>query len=261
MGLTDKQLADLIWQAWQTGDVIGDLPEDAKPHSRAHAYAVQAELERHSSAPRAGWKIAATSAAGQKHINVDGPLAGRILAEKVLAAGATASLAGNRMLVAEPEFAFRFGQAVPSRGTPYSTDEVMALVSDLHLAIELPDSRFEDFTIVGAPALIVDNACARDLVLGAAVTADWRGIDLSRHEVRCTVGARYTRDGIGSNVLGDPRDALTWCVNELSALGVEIAAGEFITTGTCAIPLEIEVGDQVTADFGLLGQISVTLTS
>ena len=67
-----------------------------------------------------GWKIAATSEAGQKHINVDGPMAGRILAETVIADGGTASMAGNEMRVAEPEFAFRMRTDLPARSAPYT---------------------------------------------------------------------------------------------------------------------------------------------
>ena len=260
MALTEKDAADMIWQAWQAREVLPGLPEPAKPHTRAAGYAIQTHFEARSNAPRAGWKIAATSAAGQTHINVDGPIAGRLLAEKMLSSGAEVSLSGNRMRVAEPEFAFRFGRIVPARGQAYSTAEVMDCVSDLHLTLELPDSRFEPFTAVGGPTLIADNACARELVVGPAVTADWRDLDLSKHAVHCTVGTRYTREGIGANVLGDPRTALAWCVNELSALGIDIAAGELVTTGTSAIPLEIEPGDHVTADFGDLGHVSVTLT-
>lgn len=48
-----------------------------------------------------------------------------------------------------------------------------------------------------------------------------------------------------------------WHVNELSSLGVPINAGEFVTTGTCMAPLAVVAGDQVTADFGTLGTISV----
>ena len=44
-----------------------------------------------------GWKIAATSAAGQAHIRVNGPLAGRLLSGQIDAEGATLSLDGNRM--------------------------------------------------------------------------------------------------------------------------------------------------------------------
>ena len=78
--------------------------------------------------------------------------------------------------------------------------------------------------------------------------------------VECTVGQRYARDGVGSNVLGDPRAALTWCVNEVSSLGIDIHAGEVITTGTCAIPLEIEAGDHVKIDYGPFGRIGIRLT-
>ena len=37
-------------------------------------------------------------------------MAGRLLAERVVAEGATVALKSNRMRVAEPEFAFRMGQ-------------------------------------------------------------------------------------------------------------------------------------------------------
>lgn len=261
MSRTPEEAAALIWQHWEDGTVLDHLPAPSRPHTRAAGYAIQAHLERFSAHPRAGWKIAATSTAGQNHINVDGPLAGRLLAEKIHAPGAEVSMAGNRMAVAEPEFAFRFGDALPARGNDYTVEEVLAAVASLHLAIELPDSRFSDFTAVGGPSLIADNACTRDLVVGPAVSADWRGLDLSTHAVRCTVGTRYTRDGVGANVLGDPRAALAWCVNEISALGIDIRSGEIVTTGTCAVPLEIEPGDHVTADFGTLGTISVKLTA
>ena len=260
MSRTPEEAAALIWQHWEDGTVVDQLPEPSKPRTRAAGYAIQAHLERFSEHPRAGWKIAATSEAGQNHINVDGPLAGRLLAEKIHSPGAEVSMAGNRMAVAEPEFAFRFGDGLPARGKEYSQEEVLAAVASLHLAIELPDSRFSDFTAVGGPSLIADNACARDLVIGPPVSADWRGLDLAAHPVHCKVGARYTRDGVGANVLGDPRLALAWCVNEISALGIDIRPGEVVTTGTCAVPLEIQPGDHVNADFGVLGQISVQLT-
>ncbi len=254
-----RQVCDLIWGHWQAGTVMSDLPPSVKPATRAEGYAAQAGLEACSAQPRAGWKIAATSVAGQRHIGVDGPLAGRLLAEKLLPGGATVSIATNRMRVAEPEFAFRFGQKVPARKDPYSVDEVLAMVSSLHLSIELPDSRFADFVSVGEASLIADNACARELVVGPEVSADWRALDLGAHQVHARVGSRYSRDGIGANVLGDPRIALVWCVNEVSGMGIDIHPGEIVTTGTCVVPLELEPGDRIEADFGVLGEISVSI--
>ena len=152
-----QSAADFIWDLWQQGEVAGDLPAGLKPATRAEGYAIQACLDRRSAQPRFGWKIAATSTAGQRHIGVDGPLAGRILAERVRPDGARASIAKNRMRVAEPEFAFRLGRALPPRDAPYTTEDVMEAVETLHLAIVLPDSRFAAFAKVGGPTLIVGD--------------------------------------------------------------------------------------------------------
>jgi hypothetical protein len=75
--------ADLLWDCWQNGRRLQSIPEEVRPQTRDEGYAVQATLERRSAAPLFGWKIAATSIAGQKHINVTGPLAGRLLHERV----------------------------------------------------------------------------------------------------------------------------------------------------------------------------------
>lgn len=254
-----QKVCETIWRLWQHGDVSEALPQELAPASRAEGYAIQAGLEVHSAAPRYGWKIAATSAAGQQHIGVDQPLAGRLLAERIIEDGGTVSIADNRMRVAEPEFAFRFAHDIAPREAAYEVADVMAAVGDLHLCLELPDSRFRDFAAVGGPSLIADNACARDLVVGTAVEADWRARDLSAHQVHADVQGRYTREGIGSNVLGDPRLALAWLVNEVTSLGITLREGELVTTGTCAIPLEIEPGDVVIADFGDFGSVSVRI--
>lgn len=254
-----SQAADLIWCLWQTGEVADALPAELRPTTRAQGYAIQAHLERYTKKPLVGWKIAATSKAGQGHIGVDGPLAGRLLAEICHACGATLSIAHNRMRVAEPEFAFTLARDLAPRARPYTQAEVMAAVADLHLTIELPDSRFADFARVGGPSLIADNACTRELVIGPKVTAPWRDVDLASHKVSARVGNRYSREGIGHNVLDDPRLALTWIVNELSGLGLTLAKGQLVTTGTCMAPLEIAAGDHVVADYGVLGTIDVNV--
>jgi 2-keto-4-pentenoate hydratase len=249
--------AETIWQLWQRGEAGSDLPSGLKPTTRAEGYQIQACLERRSAAARAGWKIAATSLAGQQHIGVDGPLAGRVLAERVLPVGTRVSLAGNRMRVAEPEFAFRMARQLPPRREAYMVDEVMAAVGALHLAIELPNSRFIDFARVGGPTLIADNACAHELIVGPAVAGGWRAIDLAAHKVKARVRNRADRHGIGANVLGDPCLALTWIANELSALGIGLAVNEVVTTGTCMVPVELLPGDHIRFDYGALGALDL----
>lgn len=248
--------AALLWNLWQSGEVIDSLPPASRPTTRQEGYAIQALVETRSARPLFGWKIAATSAAGQKHIGVSGPLSGRLLAERAFPDGTTLIFGHNRMRVAEPEFAFRFGDDIRPREAPYAVDEVLARVDTLHPAIEIPDSRFADFVHAGEAQLIADNACAHEFVLGDAAPESWRAIDLAAHPVRAMIAGRITRDGSGRNVLGDPREALTWLVNEATALGQTLKADQVVTTGTCMVPLPILPGDAVTADFGPIGRVS-----
>ena len=241
---------------WRAGTKLQNLDTSMRPNNRAEGYAIQGALTKHSTGRLFGWKIAATSAAGQKHINVSGPLAGRIFTEKVVADGGTASMKGNEMRVGEAEFAFRFSRDLPPRPDPYTVQEVLGAVGALHPAIEIPDSRFADFVSAGEAQLIADNACAHLFVLGDPTPADWRARDLIEERPVVTLrGAKHI--GHGKNVLGDPRVALAWCVNELRALGITLRAGEVITTGTCCTPLPIQAGDIFAADFGELGKVSV----
>lgn len=245
---------------WREGRHADTLPPGLCPRSRAEGYAIQALIEEQGLGRRRGWKVAATSAAGQAHINVDGPLAGRLLASRVVAEGVPLPLRANRMRVAEVEFAFRMGRSLPPRPEPYATDAVVAAVAALHLGIEVPDSRFTDFTAVGAAQLIADNACADRFVLGPAVAAPWREADLAAHAVLGVNGKALVHEGCGGNVLGDPRIALTWLVNELGRHGITLGEGEIVTTGTCVVPVPVAPGDVVTGDYGAFGSLQVRFT-
>lgn len=261
MNQSDTQTAaTIMWQNWTQQTRIDELPESCRPNNRAEAYAIQAELARLSEQKVVGWKIAATSIAGQKHIGVDGPLAGRLLSQRVLTGGATISLEHNLMRVAEAEFVFRFRQDLPSRAQPYEVTEVLAAVESLHPGIEIPDSRFHDYVRAGGLQMIADDACASWFLLGEPTTANWREMNLVTHTVNAYKNDALAATGSGANVLGDPRVALTWIANELSAYGDGLRAGEFVTTGTCITPLPIAPGDHLRFDYGAIGLIEAILS-
>src|ERR1700716_1622180 len=156
MALDITQASELFWMSWQRGELIDNVVAKLRPRSRAEGYAIQARLEPRSSTRLAGWKIAATSEAGQEHIQVSGPLAGRILADRVFDDDALFSLAGNQMSVGEPEFVFVFGKTMIPRSRPYGVAETMLHVVDMRLGIEVPDSRFASFATAGESLLIAE---------------------------------------------------------------------------------------------------------
>jgi 2-keto-4-pentenoate hydratase len=82
-------------------------------------------------------------------------------------------------------------------------------------------------------------------------------MDLAAHRVIGRVTGRLEREGLGANVLGDPRIALTWLANEVSRHGMTLAAGQVVTTGTCLVPMDVAPGDEITMDYGDLGRVGI----
>lgn len=254
-----RAASDLLYTHWRNGTRIANLPEALRPRTRTEGYAIQAQIERFSSAPLYGWKIAATSPAGRAHIAVEQPLAGRILQERVVTAGGICPWDGNFMGVGEIEFAFRMARTLPPRAEPYSTPEVLSAVETLHPAIEIPSTRFEPFEQAGEAQLIADCACAQHFTLGEAAPESWRDMDLAAFEVWGRINDNPAQLGLGRNVLDDPRLALAWLANELSSLGLPLHAGEVVTTGACVPPMPMAPGDRIFGDFGVLGSIEITM--
>ncbi len=254
-----QQAAHLLAGAWLRGEHLPGLPDGCRPANRAQGYAVQA-LWPGVAGRVAGWKIAATSVAGQRHIHVSGPIAGPVFAQRVVDDGATVSLAANRMRVAECEIVFRFARTLAPRARAWTRDEVLAAVGTVHPGIEVPDSRFLQFERAGEAQLIADCACSNDMVLGAPVAADARMQGLASLVVQARVSDGRTPEGVGSNVLGDPVEALVWFVNEIGSAGQSVEQGQFLTTGACVPPIPVEPGQRVEADFGWLGRIAANFS-
>ena len=254
---TASRAAALLHRHWMDGTRLENLPDALRPRTRSAGYAVQAQLAPHNGSPLFGWKIAATSAAGQRHIGVDGPMAGRIFSNRVIDPNRPCPLEGNAMRLAELEFAFRMREPLPPRRRAYTVAEVMAAVDTLHLAIELPDSRYETAEAAGEAQLIADNACAHLFLLGPAAAEGWQEQDLAATGVVAVLDQDEPVHGQGRNVLGEPRLALQWLVNELCSLDLTLAAGQIVTTGTCVTPIPVRPGSRLAAEFGGLGTIAL----
>ncbi len=258
-----RQSSRLLWSSWESGEKISTLPKQCRPGSKLDAYKIQKHVTEISGSEKVGWKIAATSKAGQKHIGVTGPLAGSILKKKIKNSGAKISINDNVMKVAELEFGFRMAANLPKKGVDYKKEEVLEAVDYLVPTIEIPDSRYKDFITVGEEQLIADNACAGWLFIGTPYQKEiTTKTDLVNHRVTGYIDNEdIPIEGIGSNVLGDPVVALTWIANELTRYDRFLEKGDIVTTGTCVNPIAISNAKQIRADFGLFGEITARFSN
>lgn len=233
------------------------LPPAVQPADLEQGYQIQDIVAARDAV--AGWKVAATSLAGQNHIGIAHPIAGQLGASCVLDSAGTADMTGNLMQAAEAEFVFEFSANLPAREMSYDIDEIMACVGALRLGIELPDSRYELFAQAGAPQLIADNACANLFVLGPKIECDWRGDDLASQKISLWLDGVLATQGSGSDALGDPRCALAWLVNHVSQRRIDLFAGQFVTTGVCGEPTSVGSVSHVRVEVESYGRVEVNL--
>ncbi|MFP5022677.1 2-keto-4-pentenoate hydratase [Pseudonocardia phyllosphaerae] len=241
--------AGALWQAWTTGNRLAALPELLRPRTLAEGFAAQRRLSERAG-PSYGWKLAATAPAGQAHIGVDAPLPGPLFEVFRHTPGDVVPSDGLHMAVAEAEFAFRMGATPAPDAGP---DELRAAVAAVHCAVELPESRFDDFAAAGAPSLLADAACAGRFVLGPEIDGG-TGLDLSATPTTLSVDGG-TVTGSGAAVLGDPWAALSWLVAALPEYGLALEAGAVVTTGTTTTPVPVTAGARVRATFGADGAL------
>ncbi|MBZ5678179.1 MAG: hydratase [Acidobacteriia bacterium] len=254
----------LLAQARISHKRLPELPAAVRPKTPGEAYVVQDglidQLLAHYGGSVVGYKVACTNVTAQRQLNVDAPFCGRLLSAFFFESPARVDASKFFMRVVEAEFAFEMARDLPPISTPRSRDEIATAVKGVLPGIEIVDSRFDDWTTIGAPSLIADNACNAAWVKGRPGT-DWQSLwqtsDLATQAVRLTVNGKVAREGTGRNVLGHPLNALEWLVNSLSARGLGLKAGQFVTTGVTTEVYMAERGDRIMADFGPVGSVDL----
>jgi 2-keto-4-pentenoate hydratase len=239
------------------------LPEDCRPRDLDAAYAVQARhvagLVTEYRARPIGYKVGCTNKTAQAQLGIEAPFSG-VMLDRFMRKS-PAELPGDAlfMRVIEAEFAFRLGRDLRAAHAPFAREDVRAAIAAVVPAIEIVDSRFAEWTKVGAFSLIADQGATGYWIAGAEITA-WRDLDLPGHHVRLFVDGKASREGIGGNVLGDPLASVIWLANDLARRGGGLHAGDVVSTGTCIDVYFAAPGEQILADFGALGRVEVKFT-
>ncbi len=255
-----ERAAALLLAARRARRPIEALPDDCRPATLVEGYLAQDAFVALSGGAVAGFKIGATSAKAQAFLGIDAPFAGCVLKDDLHDSPAVLAAARFPFRLIEPEFAFRLGRDLAPRANGYTPEEVAAAVAELHPAIELVTSGLQDWRRQGVASLIADNGVNAALILGPAC-ADWRELDLPRHEVTLRVNGEPAGTGVGGNALGGPLTALAWLVDHRARRGQGVAAGQVVTTGVVTEFVELDAGDEAVADFGPLGEVRLAFTA
>jgi 2-keto-4-pentenoate hydratase len=250
--------ADVLYKAARTRTPIPPLTETNPDMTVAEAYAVQSALcdRLVDDGDRVvGYKLGLTSAPMQQMFGVNEPDYAPILASGVVDDGAAVECGRFIQPKAEAEIALVLDR--PLTGPGVTTLEAAAAVAGAVAAIEIVDSRIEDWKIK-LPDTIADMASSGAVVLSS------RLVPLDEVDVRL-VGLVVTRNGqlagtgAGAAALGNPVQAVAWLANTLAPYGVTLEAGRFVMTGALHAAFPATPGDVVRAEFDRLGSVSVRM--
>ncbi len=246
--------ARILAYARQTGEPVGGLPAEAAPRGEEEAFAIQRQVLDILGDSVAGWKCATPPGRSPS-----GACLGR---SGFLRSPARLKFRADREMGIEAEIAFRLAADLPGRsdGQPYTRADVEGAIAAALPVLELVQSRYTDRQEVPEAVGLADSISNFGLVCGGEVMG-WRGLDLSRLRVKLTFGEEVRADGVGGNPSGDPLLPIIWLANRLPELGMQLSAGEIVTTGSCTGLLFVKPGVAITATFEGLGAAGLDLVA
>lgn len=157
----------------------------------------------------------------------------------------------------EGEIAFRFRRDLPPRATPYSRDEIAAVV-DAYPAVEVVSSRYASPQKVTFLDKLADCVSNSGFVYGAKCT-DWQRLRLAELRVKLVVNGETIVDRVGGHPMGDPF-AIVVALVEMMRTTVGVKAGQFVTCGSHTGLPYFKPGDVCQVEFEGLGDAQLTFS-
>lgn len=199
-----------------------------------------------------GHKVGLTSKAMRASSKIDEPDYGHVFRNMLIEDGATVRHADYCVPRVEPELTFILGR--PLKGPGLTGADVLAATEWVVPSIEIIDARvLEPRKIFDT---VADNGAAAGLILGEK---RFRPGELDLR----WVGALFLRNGeieesgLAAGVMDHPANAVAWLGNKLAGFGVGLEAGHMVLSGSFTRPVWADPGDELVADFGPCGTVSV----
>lgn len=254
MTISIQSAVDRLIEARSTRRLLAPFSDTDGDLTLEHAYAIQdalrTELGRRGEHP-IGWKLGATSPAGQAVMGLEQPAFGFLLPARY-ASGAEVSMSKFVNLAVEAEIAFKMRAELAGPG-------VTAATALLAVESAMPALELLDFVFSGKPRAadyIAGSIVAGGIVLGSPF-APLAGLNLATEAVKYEHNSQIVGTYTGAEVMGDPLNALAWLANRLATRGLALMPGEIVMAGAISKIVRPKPGDTIGARFMRLGSVGM----
>jgi 2-oxo-3-hexenedioate decarboxylase len=253
-------LAERVDTAALSRTPIAKLTNEFPDMDWEDAYAIQAKLkarvEGRGQDCRLLFKAGLTSHAKMEQMGVKEPVFGFLQPDGQVENGA--SVAADKFIHPRVEAEIAIRLKSPLKGPDCSIEDVLAATGDVLVALEIIDSRYEDFNF-DLKSVIADNTSAAGWVVGDAVPLAPE-LDLVDCAIALSKNGEVVETATGAAVLGHPALSVAMLANLLSRRGEELPAGALILTGGASAAVAVKAGDHIDLTIQSLGALSVTFS-
>lgn len=251
-----EKLADILHNAQRGRHTVPMLTAgDAPGLTIEDAYTVQAalvQLRLASGEQVTGMKMGLTSSAKMKQVGVDEPIYG-VLTDAMLAEDGgvirRADLIHPRI---EPEIAFVLKDDLHG---PATVRQALAAVAGVCAALEVIDSRYQDFKFT-MPDVVADNTSASRFIVGTPVPVP---AHLDNLGIVLEINGVVVETASSAAVLDNPARSLAALATMLARRGGYLRAGQVILSGGATAAVAINPGDTVRAVIDAVGTATVVV--
>lgn len=224
------------------------------------AYAIQRQLKERVEARGQDcsllFKAGLTSHAKMEQMGVKEPVFGFLQPDGQVTNGG--SVAADRFIHPRVEAEIAIRLKSPLKGPDCSIDDVLAATGEVLVALEIIDSRFENFNF-DLKSVIADNTSAAGWIVGDAVPYS-PDLDLVDCAIKLSKNGEIVETATGAAVLGHPALSVAMLANLLSRRGAELPAGALILTGGASAAVAVAAGDSFDLTIDGLGALSVAFS-
>jgi 2-oxo-3-hexenedioate decarboxylase/2-keto-4-pentenoate hydratase len=255
--------ATLLAQARLMHRRLDRLPPGLEPADEEAGYALASDhhplLTAGGLGGLVGHKIGCTTAVMQTFLGIGNPCSGQIFAGTVQHGSGKFGTHDGATVGVECEIVVWLGEDLLCPSGECSPAQAAAAVQACGTAIEIVEDRYVDYRTLGAPTLIADDFFNAGCVLGE------QHEDLAAEDLRSVSGVMVI-DGIevgrgrGSDILGDPLNALAWLAASRGRRGRPLRAGEFVLLGSMVQTMWVSKGSTVRIEVAPLGEVALQLT-
>ncbi len=253
MSADPAELARIVDEAARTGTAIPQLSNTHGEMSIDAAYAVQALSmgRRFGRGERlVGIKMGFTSRAKMVQMGLSDMIWGRLTSGMQLEDGGSMAFSSYVHPRFEPEVAFVMKKRLAG---PVSPAQALAAVEAVCVAMEIIDSRYENFKF-SLSDVIADNSSSSGFVLGP-----WRSpdVDLANLGMICEIDGKPVQIGSTAAILGHPVRSLAAASRIVAEHGMALEPGWVVMAGGATAATYVKPGNHLRVVAENLGSVGL----